>query len=467
MTRVSRILTAAIAIATSIACGSTSSTTVAGPSPAKCELTATNSTPNFSASGGQGAIAVLAARECVWTAAAQVSWVALMPPIEGQGESTLKYSVQTNSSGLPRRGSVNVAGQIVEVGQAGATCRFDLDRNRAQVAADATSIDVNVQGPTGCAWTAATDADWLSVAQGAQGNGPGRVTVRALANAGAARVGTVMIAGIRFEVTQGSSSGPAPPPPAACSYALQPGSAQLDASATDGSVSLTAGPACLWNAASDQAWLSILSATSGTGDAQIAYRAAANDTGTTRTGHIAVGTASFVVLQAAAGAPPPPPCTFDVDPDNRIAAEATGGAGTLMVNTSGACAWNAAASQGWIQLTTAGGTGPGSVGYVIAPNATASERTGTITVAGTTISVNQAGIELEPTTLRGEVSGLTGRCPAVTFTIDGRTVSTSDSTNYRGGNCGKLSNGDSVRVRGLPTSEGTVNATEIDFDDDD
>ena len=136
MTRAPRILTAAAALVTSIACGSTSSNTVAGPSPAKCELTATNSTPSFSASGGQGAIAVLAARECVWTAAAQVSWVALMPPAEGQGESTLKYNVQTNPSGLPRRGAINVAGHMVEVGQAGAACRFTLDPTRAQIGAE-------------------------------------------------------------------------------------------------------------------------------------------------------------------------------------------------------------------------------------------------------------------------------------------------------------------------------------------
>jgi hypothetical protein len=142
MTRAPRILTVAAALAASIACGSTSSNTVAGPSPAKCELTATNSTPSFSASGGQGAIAVLAARECVWTAAAQVSWVALMPPAEGQGESTLKYNVQTNPSGLPRRGAINVAGQIVEVGQAGATCRFTLDPTRAQLGAELTSVNV-------------------------------------------------------------------------------------------------------------------------------------------------------------------------------------------------------------------------------------------------------------------------------------------------------------------------------------
>jgi len=462
MTGAPRILTAAIAVAASIACGSTSSSTVAGPSPAKCELTATNSTPTFTASGGQGVVAVLAARECVWTAAAQVSWVALMPPAEGQGEATLKYNVQTNPSGLPRRGTINVAGHLVEVGQAGAACRFALDRNAAQIGAEVTSLDVDVQGPTGCTWTAAANADWLTVTQGAQGNGPGRVTVRALANAGAARAGTVLIAGIRFEVTQVSASGSPLPPPAGCSYALQPGSAQLDASATEGSVSLTAGSACPWNAASDQAWLSIVSATTGTGDAQIAYRVAANDTGSPRTAQITVGTASFTVQQAAAGAPPG--CTFEVAPDRPIIADATGATGTLTVNTTGACTWTAAASPGWIELTGSGGTGPGSVGYVIAPNATTSERTGAITVAGTTLAVTQAGLDLVAVTLRGDVSGLAGTCPAVTFMLDGRTVSTSGSTSFKGGNCAKLKDGEGVSVRGLLTLEGTVNATDIEFD---
>ena len=166
MPRALTVLTLAVAIAAAAACGSTSSSTVAGPSPAKCQLSATNSTPNFTATGGQGAIVVQAARECAWTAAAQVNWVALMPPTDGQGDSTLKYNVQSNPSALPRRGTVNVAGQIVEVGQEGAPCRFNLDRNRAQIAADVTSIDVNVQGPTGCSWTAASEADWIAVTAG-------------------------------------------------------------------------------------------------------------------------------------------------------------------------------------------------------------------------------------------------------------------------------------------------------------
>jgi hypothetical protein len=463
MRRALYLLTVAVAIAASIGCGSTSSNTTTGPSPAKCQLTATNTTPNFSASGGSGAIAVEAPRECTWSAAAQVNWVALSPPMQGQGDSTLKYTVQTNPSGLPRSGSVNVAGQMVQVGQAGASCRFDLSPGRAQIAADASSIDVNVHGPTGCAWTASSEADWITIAQGAQGSGPGRVTLRALPNPGALRVGTAMIGGIRFELTQLSTSGAPPPPPPGCTYALLPTSAQVDAAAFDGTFSLVAGDACPWVAISDQGWLSVVSATSGTGNAQIAYRLTANDTGATRSGHIAVGTAAFTVQQAAAGEPPPPACTFDVSPKATISADAGGTTGTITVNTASTCSWSASASQSWIQLTAAAGTGTGQVGYDIAANTDSTPRTATIAVADTTITVTQNGAVLPSTSFRGDVSGLSGSCPAVTFTADGRTVIASASTNFKGGNCEKLKNGDTVIVRGLLTAEGTVDATEIEF----
>jgi hypothetical protein len=457
MPRAFGTLITAVATAVSVACGSTSSNTVAGPSPAKCQLTATNSTPNFTATGGQGAIVVQAARECTWTAAAQVAWVALMPPNDGQGDSTLKYNVQSNPSGLPRRGTVNVAGQIVEVGQEGAPCRFQLDRTSAQIAADATSLEVNVQGPTGCSWTAVSEADWLTVTQGAQGSGPGRVTLRALANAGAARVGTALVAGIRLQVTQVSTFGPPPPPPPGCAYALLPASVQLGPAATEGSTSLSTGGECPWTATSDQGWLSIASATSGTGNAQVTYRVSANDGGVARTAHLTVGTAIFLVQQAPVGQSA---CTFDVNPSNPITSDAGGGSGTLKVNTASTCAWTASASESWIQVSAAGGTGSGQVDYQIAPNPAGSERTGSISIAGTTLSVTQAG---EPITLRGDVANLSGSCPGVTFVLDGRTVVSSGSTNFKGGNCPKLKNGQAVIVRGMLTSEGIVDAIEIEF----
>ena len=94
----------ALATAAAVACGSTSSNTVAGPSPAKCQLTATNSTPSFKSPGGSGTINVVAARECAWSAAAQVSWLALAPPTDGQGEGTLESWVRRIRQGCRAAG---------------------------------------------------------------------------------------------------------------------------------------------------------------------------------------------------------------------------------------------------------------------------------------------------------------------------------------------------------------------------
>ena len=179
----------------------------------------------------------------------------------------------------------------------------------------------------------------------------------------------MLIAGVRFEVAQVSASGAPPPPTAGCSYALQPGSAQVDASAAEGSVSLTAGSGCAWNAASDQPWLSVVSAASGTGDGRIAYRIAANDTGATRTAQITVGTASFTVQQAAAGGPPPP-CTFAVDPDRPITARCNGRAARdrehdrrVHVECGASCGMDTVDHERRYRSW--------SVGYMIATNATA------------------------------------------------------------------------------------------------
>jgi hypothetical protein len=65
--------------------------------------------------------------------------------------------------------------------------------------------------------------------------------------------------------------------------------------------------------------------------------------------------------------------------------------------------------------------------------------------------------------LDGTISGLAGTCPLVSFTVAGQNVTASASTDYHRGNCGDLSNGDDVKVRGTLLA-GSVTATRIEFD---
>jgi hypothetical protein len=174
------------------------------------------------------------------------------------------------------------------------------------------------------------------------------------------------------------------------------------------------------------------------------------------------------VTQAAVGsAPPPQPgCTFNVSPKRTIVADVAGATGTIDVTATAGCAWTATTPDSWIQLSSAGGTGDGQVSYDIAPN-TSTDRTGSITVEGTTLTVTQSGSAPPPPTITvsGTVTGFSGSCPVTTFTVDGQVVVTSAATRYKkSGSCGKLKDGESVTVRGVQAAAGGVDAIEVDFD---
>lgn len=63
--------------------------------------------------------------------------------------------------------------------------------------------------------------------------------------------------------------------------------------------------------------------------------------------------------------------------------------------------------------------------------------------------------------VQGTVSGLTGVCPAIQFTVNGATVITTSSTDFRT-SCGALQNTSTVEVRGLRLSNGNVSATRVE-----
>jgi peptidase C25-like protein len=68
----------------------------------------------------------------------------------------------------------------------------------------------------------------------------------------------------------------------------------------------------------------------------------------------------------------------------------TGGTGSVSVITAATCPWTAVSNDGWISITSgASGTGNGAVNYSVGSN-TGGGRTGAITVAGLTYTVNQA-----------------------------------------------------------------------------
>jgi hypothetical protein len=83
-------------------------------------------------------------------------------------------------------------------------------------------------------------------------------------------------------------------------------------------------------------------------------------------------------------------CAYSINPTSR-SHTAAAGTGTVGVTTAAGCAWTAASNATtWLTVTAgASGNGGGTVTYSFTGNTTASQRTGTLTIAGQAFSVTQ------------------------------------------------------------------------------
>jgi hypothetical protein len=89
-------------------------------------------------------------------------------------------------------------------------------------------------------------------------------------------------------------------------------------------------------------------------------------------------------------------CTYSINPTSTSIA-AAGGTGSVAITTQAGCAWAAASNAAWISITSgSSGTGSGTLGYSVLSNSSSTARSGTVTIAGQTFTVNQSGTTAPP-----------------------------------------------------------------------
>lgn len=86
-------------------------------------------------------------------------------------------------------------------------------------------------------------------------------------------------------------------PNLACTYTVDPGSADFDAATATGSVSISTGDGCPWLASADQPWITLQSPLSGLGSGRLTYKVAAKPQPETRTGTITIRGQTVTVTQ--------------------------------------------------------------------------------------------------------------------------------------------------------------------------
>lgn len=142
---------------------------------------------------------------CSWTAVSNnTSWISITSGASGTGNGTVTYSVSANTTGTSRQGSLTIAGQTFTVTQAGVPpCSYSLSPTSARRSYIGGNASVSVTSPTGCPWTAASNAGWITIVSGKSGTGNGTVTYSVSMNTSfTSRTGTLTIGGQTFTVTQ-------------------------------------------------------------------------------------------------------------------------------------------------------------------------------------------------------------------------------------------------------------------------
>ena len=284
-----------------------SPSTVESPTPAVPSCTfsvpADQTRHDADAAGAAFTVAVRASdANCSWTAASQASFL-VADQTGGQGTASVDVVVAKNS-GPARTGELQVAGQSILVDQraadAPAPCSFTVSPIEIDVPGAGDSAEITVAGGSAsCSWTATTDASFVRIRSAVPQAGNGTLRVDVDGNDGAARVGSLTVAGTLVTIHQAGST--------ACVQNVSVTPATIDAAGGNATVRVQAADTCEWTVTSSSDFAQLPASASGSGNGTVALTAAANSSTSSRTARLTAGGREATLTQSGAPAPPQPP----------------------------------------------------------------------------------------------------------------------------------------------------------------
>lgn len=287
----------------------------------------------------------------------------------------------TNRLGFPITVGQQTGAQtafIAKLSDANPPCSLTLSPADAFFYPEGGSAVITIVAPSGCNWTAAAGAPWITFSGPVSGTGIGQITVVVGANPGAERSSTVSFAatGQTLAVVQAA---------AGCAYSLgQVAVVPLTGGAI--SIPLTTGAGCRWRASTLATWLTFTNPANGdgAGPATLQLNVAPNPNMAYRQANVYVGTNSTSVIQAGS-------CIYGLNPTSAsIGGQATTDSIAVTASPS-TCTWTATPLAGWLTINgSPNGAGNGTVSWSASQNNTGSVRVGTIQIASQIFQVTQS-----------------------------------------------------------------------------
>ena len=176
----------------------------------------------------------------------------------------------------------------------------------------------------------------------------------------------------------------------ACAYAVDPATFTIGPAYASGHVNITSN--CDWKATVASNSFVYLTGGSGTGNGSVNFGVNSNS-GAQRSTTIIIGDKTVTVNQADSS------CHYILNPTQE-SVYADGADYNLQLTTGSSCGWTISSNNPWITVTSpTSGTGPATITYSVAANATGGYRSGSIIVGGVTFSVSQS-VNPAPVALR-------------------------------------------------------------------
>jgi trimeric autotransporter adhesin len=230
--------------------------------------------------GGTGTAYVTAPATCSWTISDLPSFATVTSASSGKGNGSFNWTVPSNS---PNNTSRSGSGRISALGQSGSftitqdgpaqcptTPRVSL--SSGSFPATGGTITGTVSAVSGCPWTVGTLPPFVRLTAGGAGTGNGVFSITATANPGTSRGGNGLLSGPGFSTSfyLGQSANPC------ANWSISPAVVNTPAGGATGSLTVTAQASCSWRLAGLPGWLTLTSASSGSGNGTISYAIASN-----------------------------------------------------------------------------------------------------------------------------------------------------------------------------------------------
>ncbi len=340
-----------------------------------CAYTITPVTLTFGNAGGVGTLNLKApSSTCTFTASSNSPWITVSPA-SGTGTTTLTVTVAPNPTVVFLYGSINVAGQVIPISEGGLTgCAFFVNPSSLSYPSTGgnTTLTITATYPN-CTWTAVSNVPWLTFSAS---TGVGNGTIQAIAAYNTTTgplTGTATVGGQTISVSESAGS--------ACAFTVSPDALIFP----DGGGSITRtivanAPSCTWTATSNLPQISV-SPSSGTGSGSVTVTLGSNTGGSLVNATVVLAGQTLQVYELGG-------CSLSVS-QSSLATDVAGGSQFLTISGPSSCAWVSYSSAPWVTANPSSGVGPASVAVSFATNATGADRTGSLSIAGSVVSLLQ------------------------------------------------------------------------------